>query len=957
MQPWLSVSKLTWRCMCGAAIAALGLAFSAGSMANALYTAGPQISTEPVPGPDNQYGYAVAISADGTRAAIGVPFASISVGTTTYLNAGKVYVLGYNNSGANGGSWSLIKELDDPNPESNDFFGQAVALSPDGHTALIGAPGATLKGTSGSAANAGKAYFYNDSGGSWAEIQELDDTPTGGGGPLPNDEFGYAVALGGASSFALVAMIGAPGTTVVCTGTPNCSSTAGAIYLFDVANGTPAAASPAEFQDPDALAATTNGADNGYRFGAAVALSADGGTALFGTPYASVSTATAAGKAYLSVFGGTTWGNLTETDDPGATANDHFGAVLVLSGNGALALAGVPDAVSSAGTTYLYMRNGTALSLASNIIEPGGQVTGDRFGAALGFSGDSSLAIIGSPGSTVTDTTSTYASTGAGKAYVYSVGSWSASVYTLADPDALSASANGIAADFNFGAAVALSAVNGTTLVGAPKTTVNSNVVAGTADFYFNPVDLSLQLTANPSPASLNRQFSYLFTVTSKNPLIVNGVNQAQTTNASNVVLTDTLPAAVTFSIANDNAPNGATGNCSNRSGTVTCTLSSLAPGGVWQPSITVTTGASPSVPDNQSASVSADQLETDNSDNSASVNVTVDDAPTAVSNAPASAIPVHVSYSGTLRVAPAYSNQSLTYNLVSNPAHGSIVLNPASGTYTYNAGAGYGNVSGGQPDSFTFSAYDGYLNSNTARVNLQVYAAPTAANATLTVHVIASGKLSATDPDPSQIPVFGLVVTPVHGSVTLNATTGNYTYTSAPGYTGSDRFAFQVKDSYNVSNTASVNLTVYAAPQASTASYSVTENQLLHAALAVTEPDPTQTLTYSIVQPPAHGSVVLNASTGAFTYAPVQNYSGSDSFTFNAHDGFNTSNTATVTADVVSASPPATPPSSSSSGGGGTDPISLLWLGLICLCLIYSHRRQVLGRRDRCAVGGRGIR
>ena len=940
MRAWLSIGKLPRRYTCAAAIAAMSLAVCAGAMANTLFTAGPQISTEPVPGPDNQYGYTVAISADGMRAIVGVPYASITVNGITYTDAGKVYVLGYNTSGVSGGSWSLIKELDNPNPETDDFFGQAAALSPDGHTALIGAPGATLKGTSGSAANAGKAYFYNDSGGSWTEIQELDDTPANGGGPAPNDQFGYAVALGGSGS-ALVALIGAPGTTVVCTSATNCSSTAGAVYLYDVTNGTAAAASPAEFQDPDALSTTSNGADNGYRFGAALAISADGGTALFGAPYASTS-ATAAGKMYLSALTGTAWGALVEADDPVAIANDHFGGVLALSGNGALLLAGVPDAASAAGIAYLYSWNGSALDLVADITESGGQVAGDRFAAALGFSGDSSLAIIGSPGTSVSATNggTSYTSAGAGKGYVYSVGTWSAPAYTLSDPDALNATANGAAAGFGFGSAVALSAVNGTALVGVPKAMATSEVVAGSADFYFNPVDLSLQLSANPSPAPLGGQFSYLFTVTNQGVLTVNGVSQTQTTNATNVVLTDTLPAGVSFKSVFLNPPSGTTGFCVGSGNTETCTLSSLQAGGVWQPSITVTTGASPSVVDNQNAAVSADQLETNSADNNAGVNVTVDDAPSAVSNAAASAIPVHVSYSGNLPVTLAYSNQPLTYSLVSNPANGTVVLDPASGAYTYNASNGYGNVSGGQPDSFTFSANDGYLNSNTARVYLQVYAAPTASDAALTVHVKGSGQLSATDPDPSQTPVFSLVVLPAHGSVALNSTTGNYIYTSTAGYTGSDRFAFNAKDSYNPSNTATVNLTVYAAPTAKAASYSVNENQLIHAALAVSEPDPTQTLTYTIVQQPAHGSVLLDSSSGAFTYAPTPNYAGNDSFTFDARDSFNTSNQATVTLMINSVPPPVPTQTGNNSGGGALD-----WLTLVVLGGLACSRRRFVSQ------------
>ncbi len=50
----------------------------------------------------------------------------------------------------------------------------------------------------------------------------------------------------------------------------------------------------------------------------------------------------------------------------------------------------------------------------------------------------------------------------------------------------------------------------------------------------------------------------------------------------------------------------------------------------------------------------------------------------------------------------------------------------------------------------------------------------------------------------------------------------------------------------------------------------------------------------------PAHGTVALHAD-GSFTYTPVQNYTGSDTFTYRANNSFSNSNTATVTIRINS--------------------------------------------------------
>jgi VCBS repeat-containing protein len=56
--------------------------------------------------------------------------------------------------------------------------------------------------------------------------------------------------------------------------------------------------------------------------------------------------------------------------------------------------------------------------------------------------------------------------------------------------------------------------------------------------------------------------------------------------------------------------------------------------------------------------------------------------------------------------------------------------------------------------------------------------------------------------------------------------------------------------------------------------------------------------LTAVKVGDPTHGSVTINTD-GSFTYTPLANYNGSDSFTYKANDGLSDSNTATVTITV----------------------------------------------------------
>ena len=57
--------------------------------------------------------------------------------------------------------------------------------------------------------------------------------------------------------------------------------------------------------------------------------------------------------------------------------------------------------------------------------------------------------------------------------------------------------------------------------------------------------------------------------------------------------------------------------------------------------------------------------------------------------------------------------------------------------------------------------------------------------------------------------------------------------------------------------------------------------------------------LTYTLVQQAAHGSVTLHAD-GTYSYTPNADYNGADGFTFKASDGLLDSNVATISLTIV---------------------------------------------------------
>ncbi len=313
---------------------------------------------------EGQFGTAVALSADGNTALIG--------GIGDDKDTGAVWV--FTRSGS---TWFQQGEkLVGSSPELEGRFGQSVALSGDGTTALIGCGPFYGHG--------GGAWIFTRTGSLWSQ-QGPRINPTG---EVGEGNFGTSVALSSDGSTALI-------------GTPWDDSHAGAAWVF-VRSG------EEWVQQGNKLTGGEESGSNGFgegAFGASVALSAEGDTALIGGP----ADTNESGAAWVFVRSGSTWAQQGSKLTAGEGVNGYyagFGRSVALSGSGDIALIG--------GQGWVFERSGsTWIEQQSHLFTGEGPEREREFGESVALSADGATALIGGPYATVGNTAS------AGRTYVY----------------------------------------------------------------------------------------------------------------------------------------------------------------------------------------------------------------------------------------------------------------------------------------------------------------------------------------------------------------------------------------------------------------------------------------------------------------------------------------------------------------------------------------------------------
>jgi hypothetical protein len=306
--------------------------------------------------------------------------------------------------------------------DGSSTFGVSVALSADGNTALIGGEddgGYTGNNYSG----AGAAWIFTRSGETWTEQQKLDPDDAGTGG------FGSSVALSADGNTALIG-----------SGDANWSPVVGAAWVFTRTGTT--------WSEQQKLTATEELGKGD--FGASVALSEDGNTALIG----GYSDNTYVGGAWVFTRSGTTWAQRQKlTAHEETPANSEFGTSVALSGDGKTALIGDGDVTNFTGivgAAWVFARSGEAWSQQGAELTANDESGNGGFGHSVALTGDGDTALIGGPAD----------NSGVGAAWVFTptAGTWTQQGSKLVPDDETEKS--------GFGSSIALSADGNTALIG-----------------------------------------------------------------------------------------------------------------------------------------------------------------------------------------------------------------------------------------------------------------------------------------------------------------------------------------------------------------------------------------------------------------------------------------------------------------------------------------------------------
>ena len=297
------------------------------------------------------------------------------------------------------GVWSQQAYLKASNTGANDGFGASLAV--DGDTLVVGAhlessnaTGVNGDGANDSKASSGAAYVFARSAATWRQTAYLKASNTTTG-----DEFGYSVAVAGATIAVGAYNESSLATGVNGTSTPNAASGSGAVYVFTALGDT---------WSQQAYVKPSN-TRSSQAFGWSVALAGD--TLAVGSPKESffgsgvganqsAPPGADSGAVYVFTRAGTTWSQQVYIKASNTGLFDDFGWSVALAGD--TLVVGSPfedssatgvngdqrnDNVSNPGAAYVFRRAGTTWTQADYVKSANTQPSG-AFGNSVALTSD-----------------------------------------------------------------------------------------------------------------------------------------------------------------------------------------------------------------------------------------------------------------------------------------------------------------------------------------------------------------------------------------------------------------------------------------------------------------------------------------------------------------------------------------------------------------------------------------
>ena len=378
-----------------------------------------------------------------------------------------------------GATFATSSYIKASNTDAGDAFGHRVAISADGDTLAIAAPGEASDTShvngdeqNNRAPHSGAVYIFGRLAHGWIQTAYIKASVAAGG-----DRFGTALAL---SADGTTLAVGAPGEATHASGINVAhdkeAANAGAAYVFTRTGS--------EWRETAFVKASTCAFDT--FFGTSLALSATGDTLAVGAPGAHRT-----GEAFVFVREANAWRESAVIQASNAGAGDLFGNALALASDGNILAVGAEfegsrvtangvdpndNSAESSGAVYVFTREAGTWHESSFLKASNGEPRA-RFGSSLAISADGAVLGVGAIGDSHTaSNTKTVTPNAAlsGAAYIFShaSGAWRETAFFKAP--------NADAGD-RFGESVSLTANGSEIAVGAIGEASNATGIAGNA--------------------------------------------------------------------------------------------------------------------------------------------------------------------------------------------------------------------------------------------------------------------------------------------------------------------------------------------------------------------------------------------------------------------------------------------------------------------------------------------
>jgi hypothetical protein len=322
-------------------------------------------------GPNQAFGGNVAMSADGTRVAVGRAGHDPTAGAPT--EGGFVVFLRV------GTTWSEEESVPGPADPNIRNWPSSMYMSDDGTRVVCGTPTYVTSW--------GHAAVYVRTGGAWILEQSLPvGVPPGG------TYWGMGVAISGDASRIAISV---PGDDPIVNG--NALTNAGTVYVYRRSGSTWLFEATLVSSEADPSEAFGNSADS-------LAFSRDGSRLVVGSAFDDQLTVPYRGSGVVFVRTANTWTEEAILIPPGALTGDHVGFSVAISADGTQILLGAPNDTigfgGGHGSAHLFERTNTTWShvvgYTASVPENNAQ-----FGYDVALSADGTRAVMGSPLETV----------------------------------------------------------------------------------------------------------------------------------------------------------------------------------------------------------------------------------------------------------------------------------------------------------------------------------------------------------------------------------------------------------------------------------------------------------------------------------------------------------------------------------------------------------------------------